>query len=246
MKSDLKDHGSKKQPVAMILAAGKGTRMRPLTLQTPKPLLLAAGKPLIVWHIERLVKAGFKRLVINHYWLGEQLELAIGDGSRWGVHIDWSAEDLLLNTGGGILNALPLLGDDPFLLVNGDVFTDMDFSAFISSEGMVVLPAGILAHLLMVDNPEHNPEGDFSLENDQIRNGGEAALTFSGVSLIRPQLFFAEKPGSFPLTPLLKQCMNQGKVSGEYYQGYWLDVGTPERLKTLDNDLIAGRCGRQI
>ncbi len=233
--------------VAMILAAGKGTRMRPLTLTTPKPLLPAAGKPLIEWHIERLVQAGFHTLVINHSWLGEQLERTIGNGSRWNITIHWSAEPKLLETGGGIRNALPMLGNEPFLVVNGDVFTDVDFSSLKVSSGK-------LAHLVMVPNPEHNPEGDFilrsgilnSVRENKISRGrscdGSVAgepFTFSGISILDPRLFANQTATAFPLAPLLKETMAKGQVSGELHTGYWLDVGTPERLKTLEEDLLS-------
>ena len=211
--------------------------MRPLTLETPKPLLAAAGKPLIVWHIERLVKAGFKTIVINHSWLGEKLEQAIGHGERWGISIYWSPEEALLETGGGILHALPLIGESPFLVVNGDVFTDLDFTSLSLADDM-------LAHLVLVDNPVHNPEGDFSLKGRLVQGRGDNRLTFSGVSILHPKLFEKEQPGVFPLAPLLVQAMNQELVTGESYQGYWLDVGTPERLHTLEEDLLSGRCGR--
>ena len=222
---------------AMILAAGKGTRLRPLTLKTPKPLIPAGGKPLIEWHIERLVDAGFETIVINHSWLGEQLEQAIGNGERWDVEIRWSRESELLNTGGGIFNAMPLLGDQPFLLVNGDVFTDMNFSS-------LALPdAGSLAHLVLVSNPDHNPEGDFALEQGFVDEGGEIKYTFAGISVLHPKLFDNCEPGIFPLAPLLKEKMAESRVTGELHQGYWLDVGTPERLQTLEKDIAAGLFG---
>ena len=223
---------------AMILAAGKGTRMRPLTLNTPKPLLLAGGKSLIEWHIEKLVAAGFETIVINHSWLGEQLEQAIGNGDRWGVRVLWSKEEELLETGGGILQALPLLGDQPFLLINGDVFTDLNFS-------LLRLPQESLAHLVLVSNPDHNPEGDFALDSQYVAAEGEAVkgksrYTFAGVSVLHPKLFENCKSGVFPLAPLLRENMALRRVTGELHQGYWLDVGTPERLQTLEKDLVAG------
>ncbi len=226
--------------VAMILAAGKGTRMQPLTLTTPKPLLQAAGKPLIEWHIERLAAAGFQTLVINHHWLGEQLEQAIGDGSRWGVSIHWSAEHELLETGGGIYKALPLLGDEPFLVINGDVFTDIHFAD-------LSLAKDKLAHLVMVSNPAHNPAGDFFLDQGLLTpqgNGNGQKLTYSGVSVLHPRLFqeglTEPLSAAFPLAPLLVWAMAQHGVSGEHHSGYWLDVGTPERLQTLEQDLLNG------
>lgn len=210
---------------AMILAAGKGERMRPLTLHTPKPLLPVAGKPLIEYHIERLVAAGCRELVINHAWLGEQIEQALGDGSRWGVFIQYSAETEPLETGGGIRRALPLLGDEPFILVNGDVWTDYDFS---------VLPRQLdgLAHLVLVNNPEHHPQGDFLLQDDRVLTEGQGQrLTYSGIAVLSPQLLADCEQGAFKLAPLLRVAMTAGAVSGEHYGGRWLDVGTPERLQ---------------
>ncbi|MTI15471.1 nucleotidyltransferase family protein [Sansalvadorimonas verongulae] len=224
---------------AMILAAGKGTRMRPLTLHTPKPLLPAGGKPLIEWHIEKLVAAGFTTIVINHSWLGEQLEQAIGNGERWGVNILWSRESELLETGGGIFKALPLLGEQPFLLVNGDVFTDINFFS------LTLTDSEMLAHLVLVSNPSHNPDGDFALENGQVSTGGKNKHTFAGISVLHPKLFDNCEPGVFPLAPLLKEKMTECRVTGELHQGYWLDVGTPERLQALEKDITAGLFGEQ-
>lgn len=211
----------------MILAAGKGERMRPLTLHTPKPLLLAGGKPLIVHHIEKLAQAGFSQLVINHAWLGEQIEQKLGDGVQFGVQIQYSAEPEPLETGGGIFRALPLLGDEPFILVNGDVWTDYDFA---------LLPRSLsgLAHLVLVDNPEHHPQGDFALQQNQVSLAEGQRLTFAGISVLSPQLFKDCQSGAFPLAPLLRQAMQAGEVSGEHYSGRWLDVGTPERLQQAD------------
>lgn len=217
---------------AMVLAAGKGERMRPLTLHTPKPLLPVAGKPLIEWHLEALKRAGISELVINHAWLGEQIEAAFGDGSRLGLHIRWSAESEPLETGGGILNALPLLGASPFVLVNGDVWTEYDFAE---------LPplGGLLAHLVLVPNPEYKPQGDFVLVEGAVRNpvAGEGH-TYSGIALVSPRLFDGCAPGAFALAPLLRRAADQGLISGELYCGPWLDVGTPERLEQ------AGRLAR--
>ncbi len=222
--------------VAMILAAGKGTRMRPLTLDTPKPLLQAAGKPLIVWHIERLARAGFKRLVINHAWLGEKLEQAIGDGSRWNLEIVWSRESEPLETGGGIYQALPILGKQPFLLVNGDVFTDLDFTR-------IALPDSKLAHLVLVPNPEHNSRGDFTLRDGVLYEQGDELITYSGISVLHPDLFSDCQPEVFKLAPLFRQAIGKGQASGEIHNGYWLDVGTPERLHQLEQDIKTGRIG---
>jgi MurNAc alpha-1-phosphate uridylyltransferase len=216
---------------AMILAAGRGERMRPLTDHTPKPLLVVGGKPLIVWHIERLAKAGFKEIVINHAHLGGQIESALNDGRAWGVHIQYSPELSALETAGGIANALPLLGLDPFLVVNGDVFTEIDFAS-------LVIDVDDLAHLVMVDNPVQHPQGDFALIGDRLLTDGEHKLTFSGIGVYHPDLFVQLKRGeASKLAPLLKEAMNKSLVSGQHYQGLWHDVGTPERLNTLDKQL---------
>ena len=216
---------------AMILAAGRGERMRPLTDHTPKPLLLVGGKPLIVWHIERLAKAGFKEIVINHAHLGSQIESMLKDGSAWGVSIQYSPEASALETAGGIANALPLLGLDPFLVVNGDVFTEIDFAHLI-------LNSHDLAHLVMVDNPPQHPQGDFALIGDRLISDGVSKLTFSGIGVYHPDLFVSVKPGeAAKLAPLLKEAMNKGLAAGEHYQGLWHDIGTPERLNALDKQL---------
>ena len=216
---------------AMILAAGRGERMRPLTDSTPKPLLMVGGKPLIVWHLEALARASIQEVIINHAWLGEQIPHALGDGGRWGLRIRYSAEgNLGLETGGGIFNALPLLGDAPFLLVNGDVFTDINL-ANLAQRG---LSEEMLAHLCLVDNPEHHSRGDFSLSAQGLVSDAPN-LTFAGVSLISPALFAQCQSGTFPLAPLLRQAMKAQQVSGEHHRGFWLDVGTPERLNYLEN-----------
>jgi len=227
---------------AMILAAGRGERMRPLTDHTPKPLLVVGGKSLIVWHIERLAAAGFDELVINHAHLGDRLTAALGDGSRWGVRIDWSAEPPgALETAGGIAQAMPLLGDAPFLVVNGDIWCDWDFRR----ARLAGLPAGRLAHLVMIDNPAHHAGGDFGL--DTTRNPAQLTLadggpsfTYAGIGLFAPR-FFADVPrGSvMKLRPLLDAAIPQGTVSGERHRGRWIDVGTPERLATLDRELLS-------
>lgn len=214
----------------MILAAGRGERMRPLTDHTPKPLLPVAGRPLIEYHIENLVKAGFRRLVINHAHLGEQIEAALGNGERWGVEIAYSPEPPgALETGGGIFRALPLLGDGPFLVVNGDVWSDYDLFR-------AACPVQSDAHLIMVDNPEHHPKGDFCLaESGLLSQEGEGRLTYSGIGIFRPGLFAGCQPGVFALAPLLIAAMAQGRVSGEHHQGRWVDVGTPQRLQALED-----------
>jgi MurNAc alpha-1-phosphate uridylyltransferase len=226
-----------KPQIAMLLAAGRGERMRPLTDHTPKPLLQAGGKPLIVWHIERLAQAGLRALVVNHAHLGERLEHALGDGSRWGVRIRYSAEGegRALETGGGICKALPLLGPAPFLVVNADVWTDLDFAT-------LALPERMQAHLVLVDNPRHHPAGDFHLAAARVLAEGEPRLTFSGVGIYRPALFAGCGPGAFPLAPLLRAAMARGLVSGEHYRGRWVDVGTPARLAELD-ETLSGQSG---
>lgn len=218
------------QMKAMILAAGRGERMRPLTDHTPKPLLRVGGKPLIVWHIERLANAGFTELIINHAHLGQQIEDTLGDGKQWGVNIQYSPEETALETAGGIAKALPFLGDAPFLVVNGDVFTEIDFKPL---HNVLVNPN--IAHLVMVNNPVQHPQGDFSLNSSKLFADGEYKLTFSGIGIYSPVLFkdvVRGKPAK--LAPLLKQAMALGLVTGQHYQGIWHDIGTPERLHALD------------
>jgi len=214
---------------AMILAAGKGERMRPLTLHTPKPLVLAAGQPLIEYHLRALARAGFTEVVINHAWLGQQIEDHLGEGARFGLSIRYSPEGEPLETGGGIFKALPLLGEAPFLLVNGDIWTDYDFTRLRA-------PLKGLAHLVLVDNPGHHGRGDFRLDGQQVVDGNEApgTLTFSGISVLDPALFEGCQPGAFKLAPLLRQAMGEGRVSGEHFQGRWVDVGTLERLAEVE------------
>ena len=217
---------------AMILAAGRGERMRPLTDQTPKPLLQVGGKPLIVWHLERLAAAGFKDVVINHAHLGEQIEAVLGNGGEWGVRIRYSPEKVALETAGGIANAMSLLGDAPFLVVNGDVYTDIDFDA-------LRLAPPNLAHLVMVDNPPQHVAGDFTLSNGKLSIDGTEKLTFSGVGIYQPSLFAGIVRGeAAKLAPLLKAAMAQNLVSGSHHQGAWHDIGTPERLQALDSQLL--------
>ncbi|MBV4538306.1 MULTISPECIES: N-acetylmuramate alpha-1-phosphate uridylyltransferase MurU [Pseudomonas] len=214
---------------AMILAAGKGERMRPLTLHTPKPLVPVAGQPLIEYHLRALAAAGVSEVVINHAWLGQQIEDHLGDGSRFGLTIRYSAEGEPLETGGGIFKALPMLGEAPFLLVNGDVWSDYDFRQLNK-------PLEGLAHLVLVDNPGHHGRGDFRLQGAQVVDGDDApgTLTFSGISVLDPALFAGCQPGAFKLAPLLRQAMAQGKVTGERHGGLWVDVGTLERLAEVE------------
>jgi MurNAc alpha-1-phosphate uridylyltransferase len=219
---------------AMILAAGRGNRMRPLTDHTPKPLLPAGGKPLIRHQIERLASAGFRDLVINHAHLGEQIESTLGDGTRLGVRIRYSAEGegQALETGGGIFKALPLLGPDPFLVVNGDVWTDFAFDT-------LSLAADDVAHLVLVENPSHHQGGDFALIGGRVQARGAPRFTFGGIGLYRPALFSGCGGGAFPLAPLLRAAMEADRVSGQLHHGHWYDIGTPERLAALDHRLMA-------
>ncbi|MDZ4114703.1 MAG: nucleotidyltransferase family protein [Xanthomonadaceae bacterium] len=233
---------------ALIFAAGKGERMRPLTEHTPKPLLAVGGKPLIVWHLQNLAAAGIRDIIINTAWLASRLHDALGDGSAWGVRITWSHEGSEpLETGGGLLHALPLLGDAAFLVVNGDVYCDVDFSALPSAPQS-------LAHLLMVDPPAHSAHGDFALGDDGLlHSSGESLLTYSGIGVYHPQLFAHWQrdvagstgadttPPTFRLAPLLRAAMARNQVSGEYFNGRWADIGTPERLAALDAALRGGR-----
>jgi MurNAc alpha-1-phosphate uridylyltransferase len=225
---------------AMILAAGRGERMRPLTDHCPKPLLAVGGKPLIVRHIERLAAAGLTHLVINHAHLGHMLEAALGDGSAFGVHIRWSPEPPgALETAGGIRQALQFLGENPFLVVNGDIFCEADFAP-LAEIATHLSPEGDLAHLLLIDNPDHNPKGDFVLDGERVRSEDEELprLTFSGIAAYHPSLFApleAGKPAR--LAPLLRTAMGVNRVSGEHFHGRWVDVGTPERLAQLDAGL---------
>jgi len=214
---------------AMILAAGRGERMRPLTDHTPKPLLLVAGKPIIVHTITQLVNAGFTDIVINHAHLGAQIEAALGNGQQLGATICYSPEgEQGLETAGGIINALPLLGDEVFLVVNGDIATDFDFASLKN------VPVD-LAHLVLVPNPEHHPDGDFGLDDQGlVDEHASEPLTFSGIGLYSPKLFDNLPAGSRKLGQLLRQAMNKQRVSGQKHTGFWLDIGTPERLQELN------------
>ncbi|MDA8382870.1 MAG: nucleotidyltransferase family protein [Betaproteobacteria bacterium] len=225
---------------AMILAAGRGERMRPLTDRVPKPLLRVGGKSLIEWNIERLRAAGFTDIVINHAHLGAAIEAALGNGSRLGVRLAYSAEGHALETAGGIAKALPLLGSGPFAVVNGDVFCDFDFARLLPRlEAMAHSP--LAAHLVLVDNPPHHPQGDFALSGPRVMLGGAPMLTFSGIGAYRPELFAGVTPGQkAQLAPLLREAIGRGAVTGEHWGGQWVDVGTPERLAALDRLLRAG------
>lgn len=215
---------------AVVLAAGKGERLRPLTDTTPKPLIEVRGKPLIVHHLERLRDAGFTQIHINTSWLAEKIQTTLGDGSRYGVHIHYSYEGPEpLETGGGLFKMLPALGREPFLVVNGDVFTDFPFETLKHK-----LKADFLAHLVMVPNPQHHPKGDFHLSPaGHLRQEGVPKLTYSGIGVYKADLFKDCRAGKFPLLPLLKQAMAAEALSGEHYAGLWSDVGTSESLASL-------------
>lgn len=234
---------------ALIFAAGLGERMRPLTLHTPKPLLAVAGKPLIVWHLERLAALGVREVVVNTAWLAAQFPATLGDGSAWGLQLHFIDEGLVpLETGGGILNALPVLGQAPFLVINGDIWTDVEFAALPRE------PAGD-AHLVLVDNPPHHPRGDFLLHADGRLSDGHgsdaARLTYAGVGVYRPAIVHdwravigpvdgvQSSPPRFALAPLLRHAMAGGRVTGQHHRGHWADIGTVERLQALERQLAA-------
>ncbi len=227
----------------MILAAGRGERMRPLTDHTPKPLLSVGGKPLLVWHIERLRAAGFTHIVINHAHLGQQIEDALGSGAAFGVSIEYSREVSALETAGGIATALPLIESDVFPVVNGDIYCEYDFSRL--AEPLARLAAGHdQAHLVLVDNPPQHPQGDFVLDGDRVKGADTpltphpARLTFSGIGVYHRALFAHTPAGEkAPLAPLLRLAIDAARVSGEHYAGRWEDVGTPARLNALDEEL---------
>jgi MurNAc alpha-1-phosphate uridylyltransferase len=213
---------------ALIFAAGRGERMRPLSDVTPKPLLQVGGKRLIEWHIEALAAAGVRRVVINTSHLAEQFPTALGDGARWNLRIDYSFEGPEpLETGGGMQNALPLLGGDPFIAVNGDIRCDFDFSTLLHE------PDG-LAHLVVIDNPSHHPNGDFVLRGGRLFDENESRLTFAGIGVYRPELLGVHGPGKYSIVPILRAAMREGRVSGEYFHGFWSDVGTPQRFASLE------------
>lgn len=234
----------------MILAAGRGERMRPLTDLRPKPLLEAGGRMLIEWHLAALARAGFREVVINHAWLGEQIPAALGDGSRYGLIIRYSAEGEALESGGGILRALPQLGPEPFLVVNGDIWTDFDFSH------PPRLDEQALASLILVPNPPQHPRGDFALVPgatgafDVLADPARLAVaeappryTFAGIGVYRHEFFAGYEEGRFPLLPLLQRAAAAQRLRGRLYQGLWFDIGTPERLRDLDERLAAGAVG---
>jgi MurNAc alpha-1-phosphate uridylyltransferase len=218
---------------AMLLAAGRGERMRPITDSVPKPMVKVGGRALIAWHLAALARAGIRDVVINLSWLGEQLRSALGDGHEYGVRIHWSEEGPVpLETGGGIFRALPELGGAPFLVVNADIWTDIDF-------GRLTLAPAAQAHLVLVPNPPHHPLGDFALDAGYIVEREHGRLTYSGVGVYRPEFFAGCTAGRFPLVPLLKRAIAARQVSGEEHTGQWCDVGTPERLARLESRLCA-------
>lgn len=227
----------------MILAAGRGERMRPLTDHTPKPLLPVGGKPLLIWHIERLCAAGFTHIIINHAHLGQQIEDVLGNGAAFGVSIAYSREINALETAGGIATALPLIEEDVFPVVNGDIYCEFDFCRL--AEPLARLARGHdHAHLVLVDNPSHHPQGDFVLEGERVTNAGipltphPARFTFSGIGVYHRALFEHTAPGErAALAPLLRLAIDAGRVGGEHFAGRWVDVGTPERLNALDEEL---------
>jgi len=218
---------------AMILAAGRGERLRPLTDSLPKPLLAVGKYRLIEWHIHRLVDAGVKQIVINLSHLGELIREHLGNGERYGAQIEYSQEPApALETAGGILQALDLLGSDPFIVINGDIWTDYPLQNLHSPER--------LAHLVLVDNPEHHPQGDFCLQESEVSSQGEGQhYTFSGIGVYRPEIFSGYNPGRLALAPVLIENMKHHQVTGEYYAGHWYDIGSPVRLQAIQ-DFIAG------
>ena len=223
---------------AMILAAGRGERMRPLTDHTPKPLLKVGGKPLIVWHIERLAVAGYTRIVVNHAHLGAQIETALGNGATWGVSIVHSREETALETAGGIATALPLIDAEIFPVVNGDVFVEYDF-AQLTRPMQIIATGNAQLHLVLVDNPPQHPNGDFVLRGNRVVEGDGNKLTFSGIGVYHRNVFAGLAPQiKAPLVPLLRAAIAAGQASGEHFHGRWVDVGTPDRLQQLDENLL--------
>lgn len=226
---------------AIVLAAGRGERLRPITDTTPKPLVPVAGKPLIVYHLEALARAGIHDVVVNLSWLGDKLRAALRDGSEYGVRITYSDEGpVALETGGGIFNAIQHLGPGPFLAVNGDTFSDIDFQS-LKEGAQADTGAGALARLVLVPNPIQHPRGDFGLEGDRVVERQTGRFTYSGVGVYRPEFFAGCTPGKFPLLPLLRRAMAAGRLLGELHRGDWCDVGTPQRLAELDERVGAAQ-----
>lgn len=227
----------------MILAAGRGERMRPLTDAVPKPLLKVRGKSLIEYHLEALKQADYQRVIINHAWLGQQIESAIGTGKRFGLEIVYSPEVAALETAGGIINALPLLcpndHHEVFTVVNGDIFTDFDFDKLPAH-----FPDGIEAHLVMVNNPQHNPDGDFYLDNHRLHPTLGCKLTFSGIAMYHKRFFSQQSIDVKPLPPMWRDAIKREKISAQYFTGQWTDVGTPQRLGELNTIKVNGKNDR--
>ena len=217
---------------AMILAAGRGERLRPLTDKTPKPLIKVAGKSLIEYHLQNLSAAGFKEIVINTAWLAENIHHQLGNGESYGVTIQYSDEGEALETAGGIINALPLLGKKPFLVVNGDIWCDFDFST------LPELNNSTQAHLVLVNNPDHNKKGDFALQDGLIKNTGKPMYTFSGIGIYSASFFAEQQPGPLPLAPIIRNKCETGLVSGQHYNGEWTDIGSIERLQALEEEIL--------
>jgi MurNAc alpha-1-phosphate uridylyltransferase len=223
---------------AIVLAAGRGERLRPITDTLPKPLVRVAGKPLIAYHLEALARAGVRDVVINLSWLPDKIRTALQDGSKYGVHITYSDEGpVALETGGGIFNAIQLLGPGPFMVVNGDTFTDIDFGAV---QARAANHAGALAWIVLVPNPTQHPQGDFGLEGEQVVERQTGRFTYSGVGVYRPEFFEGCTGGKFPMLPLLKRAIAAGRLRGQLHEGEWCDVGTPQRLAELDERVSAG------
>jgi MurNAc alpha-1-phosphate uridylyltransferase len=226
----------------LLLAAGVGKRMRPLTLTAPKPMLLVKGKPLIEYHVDALVKAGYRDLVINLHYLGNQIEEFLGSGNKFGASIVYSREAELLETAGGILNALSLLGNEPFMVVNSDIFTDFNFATLRDRFSADIPDSKTMGHLVLVDNPLEHPHGDFSLSSSQregfylLEDKPGRKLTFSGISVFRPELFAGLKPGPSKLLDLLVPAIKNQRITAEHYRGDWVDTGTPDRLQALNED----------
>ena len=212
---------------AMILAAGYGKRMKTLTADLPKPLLPLRGKPLISYHLHAMAKAGIQEVIINLGYLGHKIEAVLGQGEQFGLRITYSYENPILETGGGIAFALPLLGEAPFLVVSADIFTDFPFERLPAS------PKGLI-HMVMVDNPPHHPKGDYALAGDNILENGEPRLNFAGIAVYRPELFVDCPKGAFPISTLFKKAIQAQRVTGEYYAGLWHNIGTPEQLTELN------------
>ena len=224
---------------AIVLAAGRGERMRPLTDATPKPLLTVGGKSLLAWQLERLAAAGIRDVVVNHAHLGEQLEAAVGDGARWGVRVAWSREGTALETAGGIARALPMLGPGPFLAVSADIHTDFDYASLLpAAERIAGDPAACAAHFVLVDNPPWHARGDMGLADGRVTLAGERLLTYGNISLFHPSLFAGVAPGEhLRLFPWGFRFIEAGRVTGEHFRGTWENVGTPAQLAELDRRL---------